>query len=175
MNRNEGFIAGRFVGSEIVPAYPPTEIDHLLSYIESHIDRDSPHHSGVRTMASPFISASNFLAASLRLALRRGKDRARQLRVTVIDAERLNSRKILYVKPYHLMLTFKLALTHGAWKYPGNHEFLVWDRIPLEAIVHNRSNQMSCVVSAKGLSHVGSSRFQHTVLEASLVCAGALS
>ncbi|KAH9828522.1 hypothetical protein Tdes44962_MAKER09267 [Teratosphaeria destructans] len=111
VNSNEGFIAGRFVRSEIVPTNPRTEIDHLLSDIEIHINRDSPHHSRGRKIASPFISASNFLAISLRLALKSREDGARQFRVTVrmlqswqivytniqkvIDAERLDPRQIL--------------------------------------------------------------------------------
>ncbi|KAK0314682.1 hypothetical protein LTR01_001506 [Friedmanniomyces endolithicus] len=127
---NGEFKASRFARRHIRPA-PLPELDSLyFPWDDLHA-----HLNGNRTETG-FISTSNYLVWILRTALQRASQGNRNGRITVIDSTRLPRSTVLYVPPFHRELCKKKAFTDAAWYYQGSHEFVVYEKIPTEAIVH---------------------------------------
>ncbi|KAK0256211.1 hypothetical protein LTR48_001201 [Friedmanniomyces endolithicus] len=127
---NGEFKASRFARRHIRPA-PLPELDSLyFPWDDLHA-----HLNGNLTETS-FISTSNYLVWILRTALQRASQGKRNGCITVIDSTRLPRSTVLYVPPFHRELCKKKAFTDAAWYYQGSHEFVVYEKIPAEAIVH---------------------------------------
>ncbi|KAK0278458.1 hypothetical protein LTR35_009197 [Friedmanniomyces endolithicus] len=127
---NGEFKASRFARRHIRPA-PLPELDSLyFPWDDLHA-----HLNGNYTETS-FISTSNYLVWILRTALQRASLGKRNGCITVIDSTRLPRSTVLYVPPFHRELCKKKAFTDAAWYYQGSHEFVVYEKIPAEAIVH---------------------------------------
>ncbi|KAK4556216.1 hypothetical protein LTR86_006913 [Recurvomyces mirabilis] len=47
-----------------------------------------------------------------------------------------SSRAVYHVPPIHQELRKKRASENGAWRYPESHEFVVYHKIPANAIIH---------------------------------------
>ncbi|KAK4912392.1 hypothetical protein LTR49_019109 [Elasticomyces elasticus] len=125
-----GFKSNRFAKRNLTPP-PLPELDSIYfpwDDILAHLDHGETE--------SPFISTSNYLVWVLRLALKQAARGARDGRITIIDSSRLPRKDVLHITPFHNELVKKRLFTNGAWRYPGTHEFIVYTKIPVEAIVH---------------------------------------
>ncbi|KAK5735442.1 hypothetical protein LTR17_008140 [Elasticomyces elasticus] len=105
-----------------------TRLHQKRDDILAHLDRGETE--------TPFVSTSNYLVWVLRLALKQAARGACDRRITVIDSSRLPRKNVLHITPFHNELVKKRLFTNGAWRYPGSHKFIVYTKIPVEAIVH---------------------------------------
>jgi hypothetical protein len=131
-NSEAGFTARKFTGKVTIAQDPPHCSALCWTDVFYHIDRSGK----TAGYLSPFISVSNALWWTLRLALKeRRVNGATSARISVIDASALDQRGVYHVTPYHLELKKKYIFTEGSWFYNGFHEHICYKDIPGRAIL----------------------------------------
>ncbi|KAK5136207.1 hypothetical protein LTR08_003814 [Meristemomyces frigidus] len=53
----------------------------------------------------------------------------------------LDRRTVFYAPPFHRALCTKFVFTGGAYRYPGSHEFMIYNKIPSCAVIRTISVQ----------------------------------
>ncbi|KXL42365.1 MAG: hypothetical protein FE78DRAFT_73425 [Acidomyces sp. 'richmondensis'] len=126
-----GEFRARSFPSDDVDIPPMPELDDIKYFpwnrIFYHLNRDH--------VDSPFISTSNCFFWVLRLAV---KERARGISdgaISLIDTSELDLTKAYYIPPFHRELLKKHAFQNGAQRYHGSHEFIIYHKIPKNAVI----------------------------------------
>ncbi|KAK5163118.1 uncharacterized protein LTR77_010902 [Saxophila tyrrhenica] len=128
-----GFVAGRHALTLRLPASPPpTKQSPAWIDMALHLNRDKVH--------TPFVSCSINLMWTLRLALEEGQ-RGREKKISIIDSSRLERKKVFWARPFHAALCKVVQFTKGAFYYHGKWEFMIYDRIPRNAVIKTVSVQ----------------------------------
>lgn len=127
----EGEFRARSFPSDDIAIPPMPDLDDIRLFpwnrIFYHLNRDH--------CDSPFISTSNYFLWVLRLA---AKERTRGVNdgaITLIDTSKLERTKAYHVQPFHRELLKTRAFQNGAHRYHGSHEFLIYHKIPKEAVI----------------------------------------
>ncbi|EME87268.1 uncharacterized protein MYCFIDRAFT_75134 [Pseudocercospora fijiensis CIRAD86] len=133
INSENGFVARKYANRVIFPQPPPSCTSLDWTELFYHIDRIGIQEK----FESPYISVSNSMIWTIRLALREIEDNPGcQGRISVIDASSLARGSLYYVPPYHREMKKSFEFTAGSWRYAGTHEFIVWKEIPRRAMLH---------------------------------------
>ncbi|KAJ5788137.1 hypothetical protein N7457_003127 [Penicillium paradoxum] len=114
-NSEDGFLAGMFCVSEFFDREEISD-DLFLAYFRSHVTK--------KKSTTPFISSFRSPLAPIHRAIHSQDD----AKVAVIDCSKLNT-KVFYAHP---LAKHTDTFTYS-WR--GYGEFLIWGRIPIEAVV----------------------------------------
>ncbi|KAK3695891.1 hypothetical protein LTR37_018296 [Vermiconidia calcicola] len=148
LDENGEFVAGQFKSMPLIPPPPPpTARFPAWNSIAAHLNRDPVH--------TCWISVSNHLVWIIRVALveaRRGSKKS----ICVIDPQAIAHarRNVFHAQPFHDALSKKRCFTDGAFWYHGQHEFLIYHKIPKASILKTVS--VDSIFEAASNSAIGS-------------------
>ncbi|PSK36734.1 ERAD-associated E3 ubiquitin-protein ligase HRD1 [Elsinoe australis] len=125
-----GFISGIFSGTNGGFTAPLThDAEFLFTLIEHHVNRSA--------VLTPFVSVSNDFYWCMRNAVKKAAV-GKEIRVSIIDGRAAagdDGSKAYHLKAYSGQIRSRRAYKNGGWRPAGNSEFLIWGRIPKEAVV----------------------------------------
>ncbi|CAK4032606.1 Hypothetical predicted protein [Lecanosticta acicola] len=122
---HRGFTARLYYKSNVAPYQRPPSAEG----VDIHMNRNMEK--------SPFISTSSRLIWIIQLVLKGLKSGDGCGRLSIIDTQKLDPRAVFWARPYHDECRKSRPFSKGAHRYRGTYEFLVWHKIPREAILRN--------------------------------------
>lgn len=137
-NSASGFKSGRSAHARVPPRGPPLCKNLEWMDVLEHLNPSNRLDHRIHT---PFISTSSRLLWLLRKALRKQDPSGC---ISVIDSSVLDPQGVYYVPPFHTELKKRFVFNNGAQYYKGISEHLVWNEIPLSAMIKTISLDDFC-------------------------------